>query len=65
MRHNCLYGRQSNPKETDIKLYKVGFCKPLSILRVGFFKGYPKTVGFLWWIFYGGVFYDPYLFLII
>ena len=35
----------------------MGLFKHLSILRVGFFKGYPKTVGF----FYGGFFYDPCL----
>ena len=31
---------------------KSGFFKPLSILRVGFFKVYPKTVGFFMVVFF-------------
>ena len=51
MRHNRLSGRQSNSKEADIKLWKVGFLSP-SILRVGFLKVYPKTVGFFMVVFF-------------
>ena len=33
-------------KKQTLNYKKWGFFKPRSILRVGFFKGYPKTVGF-------------------